>query len=238
MSTSSKIQSVWRWAVALLACSATTQALLKTTPAAWSATDSAPAAATLSGGTRSPSLRTWWGNRWPFSWQSKSRTGPGLRPNSCDSLRWSVPLVDLPAWLGQWTRPAPSLTAEPDFKLRQPTFTNCPAPAHWAGQPASPAMATLTPQQCLQRLRCLYRDAMRCSPASDEAVLRWAKQPEHWATQQIQHRNWTYTAAEGVVRACRIFRKRAALALGPQGTSIDLKELQGTSAAIAQEADA
>jgi hypothetical protein len=73
-------------------------------------------------------------------------------------------------------------------------------------------MATLTPQQCLQRLRQLYRDAMSTAPVDDAAVLSWAKQPELWATQQIQHRGWSYPAAEAVVRACRIYRKRAAIA--------------------------
>jgi hypothetical protein len=73
-------------------------------------------------------------------------------------------------------------------------------------------MAPLTPEQSLQRLRLLYRDAMKVSPINDEAVLSWAQNPELWATQQIAHRGWTYPAAEAVVRACRIYRKRAALA--------------------------
>lgn len=73
-------------------------------------------------------------------------------------------------------------------------------------------MATLSPQQCLQRLRQLYRDAMKVAPINDQAVLDWAKQPELWATHQVQHRGWSYAAAEAVVRACRIYRKRAAMA--------------------------
>lgn len=77
-------------------------------------------------------------------------------------------------------------------------------------------MATLSPQQCLQRLRQIYRDAMKVTPETDQAVIDWAKQPELWATHQIQHRGWSYPAAEAVVRACRIYRKRAAMAVQQQ----------------------
>ncbi len=73
-------------------------------------------------------------------------------------------------------------------------------------------MATLSPQQCLQRLRQLYRDAIKVTPANDQAVIDWAKQPELWATHQVKFRGWSYAAAEAVVRACRIYCKRAAMA--------------------------
>lgn len=73
-------------------------------------------------------------------------------------------------------------------------------------------MASLSPDQCLKRLRQIYRDAMKCAPSCDQDVLTWAQAPELWATQQIQHRGWSYAAAEAVVRACRIYRKRATIA--------------------------
>lgn len=77
-------------------------------------------------------------------------------------------------------------------------------------------MATATPEQALQRLRNLYRDAFKCDPADDAAVVGWAKSPELWATQQIAHRGWSYNAAEAVVRQCRIYVRRAARALEAQ----------------------
>lgn len=77
-------------------------------------------------------------------------------------------------------------------------------------------MATLTPEQCIQRLRTLYRDAFKCQPTCDADVINWALHPEHWATQQIAHRGWSFHAAEAVVRQCRILRKRAIMAAQPQ----------------------
>ena len=73
-------------------------------------------------------------------------------------------------------------------------------------------MASLTPKEALQRLRILYRDAFKATPETNEAVLDWARHPEHWATLQIQYRGWTFHAAEAVVRQCRILRKRAEIA--------------------------
>lgn len=73
-------------------------------------------------------------------------------------------------------------------------------------------MAPLTPTEALRKLRTLYRDAFKCAPANDQAVLDWARSPELWATQQIAHRGWSFPAAEAVVRQCRILRKRAELA--------------------------
>lgn len=70
-------------------------------------------------------------------------------------------------------------------------------------------MSARTPQQCLQRLRVIYRDAMKCDPINDDVVLTWAAAPELWATQQIAHRGWSFMAAEAVVRQCRILRRRA-----------------------------
>jgi hypothetical protein len=73
-------------------------------------------------------------------------------------------------------------------------------------------MAPLSPDQCLKRLRQLYRDAMKCTPDSDQAAIDWAYQVETWATQQIAHRGWSFQAAEAVVRSTRIIRKRATIA--------------------------
>jgi hypothetical protein len=77
-------------------------------------------------------------------------------------------------------------------------------------------MAAIPPQQALQRLRNLYRDAFKVAPASDDILIAWAKAPELWATQQIAHRNWSFMATEAVVRQCRILRKRAELAAAMQ----------------------
>lgn len=77
-------------------------------------------------------------------------------------------------------------------------------------------MAALTPQESLQRLRTLYRDAFKATPDNDAAVIDWAQHPEHWATLQIQYRGWTFHAAEAVVRQCRILRKRAIIAAAAQ----------------------
>jgi hypothetical protein len=74
-------------------------------------------------------------------------------------------------------------------------------------------MPVRSPEQCLGRLRVLYRDAHKCDPASDALVLDWANHPEAWAEQQIRHRGWSYFAAEAVVRNCRALRRRAALAV-------------------------
>lgn len=77
-------------------------------------------------------------------------------------------------------------------------------------------MAAITPPQALQRLRNLYRDAFKASPANDEAVITWARSPELWATHQIAHRGWSYLAAEAVVRQCRILVRRATRAVEVQ----------------------
>jgi hypothetical protein len=77
-------------------------------------------------------------------------------------------------------------------------------------------MAPLTPAESLARLRALFRDAFKCAPSSDAAVLEWARRPEHWATLQIQHHGWSFLACEAVVRQCRILSKRAQLAAAPQ----------------------
>lgn len=70
-------------------------------------------------------------------------------------------------------------------------------------------MAPLTPNDCLARLRVLFRDAQRCEPHDDHQVLSWADNPDLWATHQIAHRGWSFMAAEAVVRQCRSLRKRA-----------------------------
>ena len=77
-------------------------------------------------------------------------------------------------------------------------------------------MAAITPPQALQRLRNLYRDAFKCAPENDEAVIAWARRPEQWATHQITYRGWTYMAAEAVVRQCRILVRRATRAMEVQ----------------------
>lgn len=74
-------------------------------------------------------------------------------------------------------------------------------------------MAALTPKECLQRLRVLFRDAHKATPLDDHQVLNWAEHPDLWATHQIAHRGWSYLATEAVVRQCRSLRKRARQAL-------------------------
>lgn len=71
----------------------------------------------------------------------------------------------------------------------------------------------LSPEQCLAQLRVLYRDAFKIDTFDDNSVLLWASSPELWAEHQIRHRGWSYYGAEGVVRHCRILRKRAAIAV-------------------------
>lgn len=74
-------------------------------------------------------------------------------------------------------------------------------------------MAALTPQECLAKLRILFRDAHKANPLDDHQVLDWADHPDLWATHQIAHRGWHYLATESVVRQCRVLRKRARMAL-------------------------
>jgi hypothetical protein len=71
----------------------------------------------------------------------------------------------------------------------------------------------LSPEQCLGRLRVLYRDAHKCEPASDQLVISWAANPLLWAEYQIRHYGWSFLATEAVVRHCRSLVKRAILAL-------------------------
>lgn len=73
-----------------------------------------------------------------------------------------------------------------------------------------------TPEQCLGRLRVLYRDAHKCEAASDALVIAWARTADAWATYAIRHYDWSYTVAEAVVRHCRSYVKRAALAVTDQ----------------------
>lgn len=73
-------------------------------------------------------------------------------------------------------------------------------------------MAVLTPEQCLGRLRVLYRDAFKIDTFDNNSVIAWAEHPELWAEQQIRHRGWSYWAVEAIVRQCRAYRKRAAIA--------------------------
>lgn len=73
-------------------------------------------------------------------------------------------------------------------------------------------MPALSPQQCLIKLRTMYRDAHKHAPDNDDAVLAWGKAPESWATWQIRQFGWSYLATEAVVRQCRILVKRAELA--------------------------
>lgn len=76
-------------------------------------------------------------------------------------------------------------------------------------------MPALSPEQCLSKLRTLYRDAFKCTPADDQAVLDWAASPESWATWQIRQFGWSFLATEAVVRQCRILHSRAARAHNP-----------------------
>ena len=75
-------------------------------------------------------------------------------------------------------------------------------------------MPPLSNLQCLHRLRTLYRDAHKCDPDSDSAVITWADTPEIelWAQHQIIGRGWSWHAVEAVVRSCRALRKRAGIA--------------------------
>lgn len=73
-------------------------------------------------------------------------------------------------------------------------------------------MPSLTPQQCLSKLRTMYRDAYKCDPTNDQVVLDWAAKPDAWATWQIRQFGWSYLATEAVVRQCRILHPRAARA--------------------------
>jgi hypothetical protein len=73
-------------------------------------------------------------------------------------------------------------------------------------------MTALSPKDCLSKLRTLYRDAFKCDPADDQAVLDWAKAPDSWATWQVRQFGWSYLATEAVVRQCRILYSRAARA--------------------------
>jgi hypothetical protein len=65
----------------------------------------------------------------------------------------------------------------------------------------------LSPEQCLGRLRVLYRDA------SDALVVAWARTADTWATYAIRHYDWSFLVAEAVVRQCRSYVKRASLAV-------------------------
>lgn len=79
-------------------------------------------------------------------------------------------------------------------------------------------MSITSNQKCLARLRVLYRDAFKVpiDSISNEVAVEWAARPELWAEHQIRHRNYTYYAAEAVVRQCRILHKRAAIAATEQ----------------------
>jgi hypothetical protein len=73
-------------------------------------------------------------------------------------------------------------------------------------------MSPLTPQQCLHKLRAMYRNAFKREATDDQAVLDWAANPESWATWQVRQFGWSYLATEAVVRQCRILHRRAARA--------------------------
>lgn len=74
-------------------------------------------------------------------------------------------------------------------------------------------MAALTPQQCLLKLRTIYRDAFKCAAGNDDIVIAWAAHPENWATWQVRHHGWSFLSTEAVVRQCRILHPRAARAV-------------------------
>ncbi|MEN9767465.1 MAG: hypothetical protein RLZZ32_1425 [Cyanobacteriota bacterium] len=67
----------------------------------------------------------------------------------------------------------------------------------------------LTPETALHRLKLLYRDANHCDPPTEAHVIRWAQKPELWATHKIRHSEWSWQAAEAVVRECRRLIRRA-----------------------------
>jgi hypothetical protein len=77
-----------------------------------------------------------------------------------------------------------------------------------------------SPEQCLARLRVLFKDAYGKPAPTDHDIIRWANSPETWAEHQIRHQGWGYHAAEAVVRSCRVLRRRAAL-LVPQEQEAD-----------------
>jgi hypothetical protein len=68
---------------------------------------------------------------------------------------------------------------------------------------------SLSPATALHRLKGLYRDAHHCDPPSDDHVLRWARNPEAWATHKIRFGNWSFEAVEATVRNCRSLLKQA-----------------------------
>jgi hypothetical protein len=44
-------------------------------------------------------------------------------------------------------------------------------------------------------------------------VIAWARTADTWATYAIRHYDWSFLVAEAVVRQCRSYVKRAALAV-------------------------
>ncbi len=72
----------------------------------------------------------------------------------------------------------------------------------------------MTPDDAYRILYRLYRDAFRCYPDCQQTVLDWAGKPELWAEHQIRYRNWSFQAAEAVVRQCRNLHSLASTSSG------------------------
>lgn len=212
MSWRSKTASAWPFLAGLFACSETTPALLRTSTVAWCALVFAKAAQTSSVGAPSPSHLKWSASSWQSLPLSRSRIAVALRLIRNASSRLSRALAVLQAWPKTQRRHRPSSVCHRLLSMGEPLLADFPAPPTLRPH-RPPAMAPRTPEQSLQFLRKLYRQAYRCDPACNEAVIGWAESPELWATHQVRFKEWSYLATEAVVRQCRIHRKRARQAM-------------------------
>jgi hypothetical protein len=75
-------------------------------------------------------------------------------------------------------------------------------------------MAILSDEECLKKLRKLWKEAFHLhTDPEDSVLLNWAHHPEHWAEHAIRSWGKSYYMAEAVVRHCRSLRTRAARAV-------------------------
>jgi hypothetical protein len=81
-------------------------------------------------------------------------------------------------------------------------------------------MATLTEDDCLKRLRNLWKEAFHVhDEPEDSVVLNWAFHPESWAEHAVRNHGKSWHMAEAVVRHCRSLRTRAARAVTAKAQS-------------------
>jgi hypothetical protein len=66
----------------------------------------------------------------------------------------------------------------------------------------------IDPQTALHQLRRLYRDAHHCDAPTDDHAREWARNPVHWATNQIRYRGWDFSATEATVREAKRLHNR------------------------------